>query len=105
MRFLEPVGRVAGNLNREMSMNRRFVAAACLAALALAADLGKAVAQADYPSRPITFLVPMGAGSGSDAVARVVAQHAQPILGQPMVVENVPGAGGQIGTQRVARAE
>jgi tripartite-type tricarboxylate transporter receptor subunit TctC len=76
-----------------------------LALLALAADLGKAAAQANYPSRAITFLVPMAAGSGSDAVARVVAQHAQPILGQPMVVENVPGAGGQIGTARVARAD
>lgn len=86
-------------------MHRRSAAIACLMALALAVGAEGANAQADYPNRPITFLVPMAAGSGSDAVARVVAQYAQPVLGQPMVVENVPGAGGQIGTARVARAD
>src|SRR3712207_3813565 len=100
-----PDGR-SGDIKRETFVNRRSTAIACLVALGLAAaGAGRADAQADYPSRAITFLVPMAAGSGSDAVARVVAQYAQPSLGQPMVVENVPGAGGQIGTARVARAD
>ena len=57
-----------------------------------------------YPSRQITIVVPAVAGGSTDAIARVVALRLQAALGPPVVVENVAGAGGAIGTARVARA-
>ncbi|AMN39888.1 Bug family tripartite tricarboxylate transporter substrate binding protein [Rhodoplanes sp. Z2-YC6860] len=63
------------------------------------------VAQAeDYPSRPVTMIVPLPAGSAFDVAARILAEGMQTSLGQPVVVENVTGAAGSIGTGRVARA-
>ena len=63
----------------------------------------KARAQS-WPSRPITLVVPFGAGGNVDALARVLAPGLAARLGQPVVVENVPGAGGVLGVERVARA-
>jgi hypothetical protein len=57
-----------------------------------------------YPSRPMNVVVPFPAGGPSDVVARVVAEHMGSILGQSMVIENVGGAGGTIGSARVAAA-
>ena len=57
-----------------------------------------------YPSRPITMIVPFPAGGTSDTVGRIVAQRMQASLGQPILIENVAGADGSIGTGRVARA-
>jgi tripartite-type tricarboxylate transporter receptor subunit TctC len=75
--------------------------------LALAAGLvsvGLANAEEPYPSRPITMVVPYPAGGVTDTLARLVAEHMRASLGQPVVSENVPGAGGSVGTGRVARA-
>ncbi len=57
-----------------------------------------------YPSRPITVIVPFPPGGGSDVVARIMAERMRPALGQPVVIENVSGAGGSIGVGRLARA-
>jgi tripartite-type tricarboxylate transporter receptor subunit TctC len=57
-----------------------------------------------YPSRPITMIVPLAAGSSLDVVGRLVAERMGTALGQPIIVENVPGADGSIGVGRVARA-
>jgi len=57
-----------------------------------------------YPSRPVTLIVPTGAGGGTDVVARVMSKRLGELLGQPVVVENKAGAGGIIGTQFVAKA-
>jgi tripartite-type tricarboxylate transporter receptor subunit TctC len=57
-----------------------------------------------YPTRPITVVVPYPAGGGADATARVVVERMRTFLGQSMIVENVSGASGSIGTGRVARA-
>ena len=57
-----------------------------------------------YPTRPIKMVVPFGPGSGTDTVARVVAQHMQTYLGQPVTVENRAGANGFIGAEAVARS-
>ena len=57
-----------------------------------------------YPSRPITVVVPFPAGGPSDVVARIVTEQMGKILGQSMVIENVGGAGGTIGSARVAAA-
>lgn len=63
----------------------------------------EASAQA-YPSRPVTLVVPYAAGSGIDVMARRIAADLSPRLGQPIVVDNKPGAGSVLGTEFVARA-
>src|SRR3984957_15244494 len=75
--------------------------------MALTATLVAAAsgAQADvWPTRPITMVVTFAAGSGDDLVARIIAPRMAEILGQPVVIENVGGAGGMNGANRVARA-
>src|SRR5262247_4727866 len=74
-----------------------------LAALGLCAAPSQASAQA-YPSRQITVVVPFPAGGPSDVVARIVTDHMSKTLGQQMVIENVGGAGGTLGSARVASA-
>jgi len=80
----------------------RALAIIALAALAVVAS-SSAFAQ-PYPTRPITVVVPFPAGGPSDVVARIVAEHMGKVLGQTMVIENVGGAGGTIGSARVAAA-
>src|SRR5215510_12333575 len=58
-----------------------------------------------YPSRPITMVVPLPAGGAFDVTARVLAEHMRTSLGQPVIIENVTGAAGSIGTGQVARAK
>jgi tripartite-type tricarboxylate transporter receptor subunit TctC len=57
-----------------------------------------------FPSRPITLIVPFPPGGSTDTVARIMAERMRPILGQPVIIENVGGAGGSIAVGRVARA-
>src|SRR5688572_14988407 len=57
-----------------------------------------------YPSHPITLVVPYAAGGPADAIARIVAERMRGSLGQPLIIENTTGAGGSLGTGRVARA-
>ncbi len=78
----------------------KLIFAAALALLAC----GSANAQ-NYPSRPITIIAPFPPGGPSDALARVLSGSLQTSLGQPIVIENVGGAGGTIGVTRVARAD
>jgi tripartite-type tricarboxylate transporter receptor subunit TctC len=85
-------------------MRRRSILAGSLAALAGAGRAPAARAQA-YPSRPVRILVPYAAGQGSDLFARRFAENFQKQFGQPFIVENRPGAGGNIGTAAAARAE
>jgi tripartite-type tricarboxylate transporter receptor subunit TctC len=73
-------------------------------AVSAAALCGHALAQDTYPSRPITLVVPFPAGGVTDVVARELAHRLGAALGQPVVVDNRAGAGGNIGTQAVARA-
>ena len=81
---------------------RRFLSLAAGAAV-LPAVSRVARAQA-YPTRPITLIVAFAAGSGTDFVARVMAERMRASLGQPIIVENVSGADGSVGTGRAARA-
>jgi tripartite-type tricarboxylate transporter receptor subunit TctC len=64
-----------------------------------------AFAQAPYPSKPIRFIVPFTAGSGTDTIARVVGDVMSKGLGQPIIIENKPGAGGTIAAAQVAKGE
>jgi putative tricarboxylic transport membrane protein len=72
-------------------------------ALALAASTGSAAAQG-FPNKPITIVVPAGAGGPTDTVARLVGESMSRTLGQQIIVENVGGAGGTIGVGRVAKS-
>ena len=73
-----------------------FAAACVLAAPVSAADV--------YPTRPIRIVVPFPAGGPADALARMVGDKLQASLGQPVVVDNRPGAGGNIGMDLVAKS-
>ncbi len=79
----------------------RMFAGVALAALTILA--GPVRAQ-DWPSRPVTLVVPWAAGGPVDTVARIIAARASELLGQQLVIENVGGAGGMTGTARVAKA-
>src|SRR2546425_8861946 len=57
-----------------------------------------------YPSRSITLVVPFPPGGSTDTIARIMAERMRPLLGQPVIIENVGGAGGSIAVGRVARA-
>lgn len=73
-------------------------------AAAAALSTAPALAQAPYPTRPITMVIPFAAGGPTDTVGRLIAQVMTTDLGQTVVVENVGGAGGTLGAQRVAQA-
>lgn len=81
-------------------MNRLFSAAAGALALVLTAPT---FAQ-NYPTKSITFVVPFAAGSATDQLARALGQSVNAETGQPVVVDNKPGANGFIGAQAVAKA-
>ena len=85
-------------------MRRKLWLACCLAALALALALALPAAAQTYPARAVRFIVPFGAGSGTDVLARIVGEHMSRSLGQAVVVENQPGASGVLAAQNVARA-
>ena len=76
-----------------------------LALLLAATWIAGAAAAQDYPTRPIHFIVPFTPGSGTDIIARTVADTMGRGLGQPIVIDNKPGAGGTIGAAQVARSE
>jgi tripartite-type tricarboxylate transporter receptor subunit TctC len=76
-----------------------------LVAIALAAMAGLAGAHAQtFPSRQITLIVPFPPGGSTDVTARILAERMRPLLGQPVIIENVGGAGGSIAVGRLARA-
>ncbi len=75
-----------------------------LAAAAVVCATGVAGAQ-EYPARPVKIIVPLTPGSGADIAGRIVAKHMSDAFKQPVIVENRPGAGGQIGTQAVVSSE
>jgi tripartite-type tricarboxylate transporter receptor subunit TctC len=81
-------------------MTKLIYAAICALALQ---GITSANAQT-YPSRPITLIVPLAPGGSTDVIARIMAEGMRAALGQPVIVENVTGAGGTIGVGRLARA-
>ncbi|MEI2416941.1 tripartite tricarboxylate transporter substrate binding protein [Orrella sp. JC864] len=109
--MIDTMGNVKNALRRALGLGRgraaRDRAALGLAALGLAA-LGLAAVPAaqaqDYPARPVTLLVPFTGGGATDVLARAVAEGLAKELKQPVIVENVPGAGGSVGQARAARS-
>jgi len=80
---------------------KRVLLAAVFAALVSA---GQATAQ-DFPTRPVTMVIPFAAGGPQDTIGRIIAQRMTELLGQQVIVENVGGAGGMTGSKRVADAK
>src|SRR6516165_9265158 len=94
------------NQGRTMCIRSRMISARVPAfgvLLALLASTGTAPAQ-NFPSRPLTLVVPFAAGGPSDVAGRILAQGLSDVLGQQVVVENPSGAGGTVGSLRVAKA-
>jgi tripartite-type tricarboxylate transporter receptor subunit TctC len=90
-------------LGTALKLTRRRLVSLAAGAAALPAVSPIARAQA-YPSRPVTIIVPVPPGGVADPIARILADHLTVTLGEPVVVENVTGAGGSIGVGRAARA-
>ena len=86
-----------------MKLPRRAFLHLAAGAAALPAVSRIARAQA-YPSRPVRLIVPIAAGGSQDILARLVGQWLSELLGQPFVIDNRPGGGGNIGTEAVVRA-
>jgi tripartite-type tricarboxylate transporter receptor subunit TctC len=85
---------------------QRRAALATLAGFGLAAAAPQLLAQtAPWPARPIKIIVPYAPGGLADVTARLIADNLSPRLGQPVTVDNRPGANGSIGTNAVAKAE
>jgi len=86
------------------SPGRRTAMTGALAAGSLMALGSRGASAQAYPTRPISMIVPVQAGSGADAILRIVAQRMSDNLRQPIVLENMPGAAGILGAERAARA-
>lgn len=87
-----------------MLVTRRHFLPMGLASVALASALASDASAQAYPLRPITIVVPFPAGGPSDIVGRLLAERMREYLGQPIIIENIGGAAGSLGTGRVARA-
>jgi tripartite-type tricarboxylate transporter receptor subunit TctC len=85
----------------EVHMKRLAILLLSAGCLAVA---GAAAAQDKFPSKPVKVVVPFGPGSATDIVVRIVGEHMRPILGQPVVIENKPGAFGIIAIEEMARS-
>ena len=85
-------------------MDLWFVGGAMMLVLASALSVGPCTAQT-YPSKPIKVLMPGGPGGAGDTVMRLVGQHLERRLGQPIIIENRPGAGGNLAASAAARSE
>src|SRR6202165_184526 len=79
---------------------RKAILAAFVALLAFS---GSAYAE-NFPSHPITIIVPFSAGGPSDAMMRILAERMKLMLGEPLLIENVTGAGGSLGVHRTVRS-
>src|SRR3954469_13208047 len=75
-----------------------------LSVVATASLFGSAASAQEFPSKPVTMVIPFAAGGPQDTIGRVFAQRMGEVLGQQIVVENVGGAGGMTGSKRVADA-
>ncbi len=93
-----------GKLSQFNQPTRSLAFIACSIALALSSIHGAAKAQANYPDKPIRLVVPYTPGGGADTNSRMLAQPMSVILGQPIVIENRPGASGVVGAMAVLQA-
>lgn len=81
------------------AMAKRMFAALALGGCAIFLGLASPVAAQDYPTKPIKLIVPFAPGGGNDTIARTLGQRLSQALGQPVVIDNRPGAGGKLGVE------
>ena len=87
-------------------IQRNFWKLIAATASVVTASVGmNAAAQGAYPARPVTVIVPQAAGGANDAIARIVAQKLTEVMGQSFIVDNLPGAGGNVGTAQAAKSK
>ena len=98
------LARAAAVATRAISAAAAAVSAAVVAATMVLLGAPAPAAAQDWPSRPVTVVVPFPPGGGTDVVARLLASKLAPRLGQPVVIENKPGAASTIGAAAVAKA-
>src|SRR5262249_43413609 len=91
------------NRRAPMILSRRQILHCAAGALAVPA-LGRGAAAQTYPNRPVRLIVPFGPGGGTDVAGRLIGQWLSERLGQQFVIDNRPGAGSNIGTEAVVRA-
>src|SRR4029077_19834455 len=84
-------------------ISRRAFAVVVANLFTIGCTLGPAAAQ-DWPTRPVTTVVPFPPGGGTDVLGRIIGPPLSEILGQQVIIENVGGAGGMIGSNKVAKA-
>jgi tripartite-type tricarboxylate transporter receptor subunit TctC len=82
----------------------RSILSALVLSMLGAVSTGTALAQANYPDKPVRFVVPYPPGGGTDVIARIVQDRFQALLGQPIIIDNKGGAGGSVGSELAARA-
>jgi len=82
----------------------RSILSALVLSMLGAVSSGTALAQANYPDKPVRFVVPYPPGGGTDVIARIVQDRFQALLGQPIIIDNKGGAGGSVGSELAARA-
>src|SRR5262245_50432396 len=105
--LIPPMSNISSRGRRHSTGNAMFrvVHYCALTALALLAAAPSARAQAQsYPSKPVTIIVPLAAGTGMDTLARIYAEQLSQALGKPVVIENKPGAGLMLCTATIAAA-
>ncbi|MBI3013562.1 MAG: tetratricopeptide repeat protein [Candidatus Tectomicrobia bacterium] len=83
---------------------KRFAWACMIGVTCIAALVPLRAHSQDYPSKPIQIVVPFAVGGSSDIVARLIARKIESTMGQPVTIRNIPGAGGAVGSQAVARS-
>src|SRR5205807_2418726 len=98
------LGRTEGKEARSMLSRRQLVAATATALAAPAITFSRAFGQV-WPGRAVRIIVPFAPGGATDITARLLANRLQEVWGQPVVVENKPGAGGNVGAGLVAKSD
>jgi len=91
------------NWRQTMTIRRKLISLVATAALSAVLPLA-AMAQADYPSKPVKIIVPFPPGGTSDVMGRMMSEELGKVLKQPVIVENIGGAGGVVGTERGSKA-
>ncbi|RPH43214.1 MAG: tripartite tricarboxylate transporter substrate binding protein [Burkholderiales bacterium] len=92
------------SISQHAAVRRRALAAAATLTVLSAVAAPQALAQSDWPSKPVRIVVPFAAGGTTDIVARVIAEQLSPVLKQTVIVENRAGAGGNVGADVVAKS-
>jgi len=92
------------SISQHAAVRRRALAAAATLGVLSAVAAPQALAQSDWPSKPVRIVVPFAAGGTTDIVARVIAEQLSPVIKQTVIVENRAGAGGNVGADAVAKS-